>query len=434
MVNSVMNLVLKDNLDQIVRSFRVQNSETLNVVLLNEQKRISIEGDLKQLTMDDVDFTLLQSVSASSLKTKDLKINANLSLAILDSNHQSVPALEMKPEDDRSVVLAYKWSAMAHASVLGGLFLLGFIYTHYFAPEKPTPVMEVIVLPKLEEKILPPPPKPIHETPKKIVKVAVAKTPVVKKIQPKVVKPLEPKVQKIVKVVKPTISQGIKQSQHTEIGTLKTLAKLGGIGADTQAKNKGTGSGSSLNGAFGSGKNGSGGGLGSGLTGGLRDGLMGKGLVGGLSGAGSQSYGAHGYGQGKFGGGRTGHGGASLGQRVGDIVVPAFNDSEIVGGLTREQVEAVVRRNQGQLLFCYEKALQSSPKLRGRITSQWVVGPAGSVTSAKVASTTLNNSEVESCVTRSIKGWKFPRPVGGVHVDVSYPFDFGRLNLMAKED
>lgn len=418
----MVNLVLKDGSNRILRSFLVQDENQHSLIMNNDLRRLELVKDTAQLEIDGVDFSLIEKIQVKALRTKDYTISSNLSLGVMTPDLKTFLASDIPQEDDKkTLTLAYKYSSGAHAAIIAIILLTGWIMQTFFTKPEDKP-LEIVVLPKMEEKLV--------EIKKEKQVVRVAET--TKQLKPQVKPRTQTKILPKPKVRVAQVTQGMKQAKNAEIGTLRTLEKIGGIGTSTDAKNKGTGYGKN-SGAFGSGKS-FGGGLGSGVGGGLKDGLAGKGLVGGLSGSGSQSYGAHGYGEGKFGGGRVGRGGGSLGRKVGDIMVPAFEDSEIVGGLTREQVEAVVRRNSGQLLFCYEKALQSQPHLRGRVTSQWEIGPAGTVTKAKVASSSLNNRQVENCVIASIKGWKFPRPVGGVHVDVSYPFDFGRLNLMAKEN
>ena len=224
---------------------------------------------------------------------------------------------------------------------------------------------------------------------------------------------------------------GLNKGPNPELGALKTLSRIGGLGNETSGP-KGMGLGGK-SGAFGSGSS-FGGGVGRGSLGGVRNALGGKGIVAGFSGDGSKGFGASGYGNGSFGGGAKGRGGGSIGSKVGGLIVPSFDDSEVEGGLAREQVEAVVRKNSGQLLYCYEKALQSNPGLRGRLTSKWVIGGNGAVKSIQVVSSSLRNRSVEGCVMNAIRGWRFPKPIGGVNVDVAYPFDFGRLQLASQGD
>lgn len=431
-------VVIQDQAKRVVRSYLLSDEGSHELIRNNETNRIELVKDTQAYDEQEIDYTVLDKVSIKSLKDSSYKINSHLSLTLVDKTERATQDPEQKKEDETRVVAAYKWSAISHASFLFIIMLGGFVIEKYFSDKKEEKTMEVVILPTKDlEQALAQAPKQNMVKVAEVVKEQVQmKSPVQAKQAPKDrVKVPKIKNNVMIKGKSRGESVGYAKGNYSEIGTLRTLEKLGGIGTSTQGNRKGTGYGTSKYGAFGTGS-GFGGGLGSGKGGGIKNGLGGKGLVGGLSGEGSRSFGAAGYGEGRFGGGYIGRGGGSVGKNVGDIQVPDFkadyNDSEVYGGLTREQVEAVVRKNQGQLLYCYEKALQANPKLRGRIGSRWVIGPKGQVTSFKVTSSSIRSGDVEGCVKRSISNWKFPHPVGGVHVDVSYPFDFGRLNMMAK--
>jgi TonB family protein len=55
---------------------------------------------------------------------------------------------------------------------------------------------------------------------------------------------------------------------------------------------------------------------------------------------------------------------------------------------------------------------------------KFVIDENGQVTSSEIASTTLNNGSVESCLVAAAKNWEFPKASGGGVVVVSYPFVF----------
>lgn len=437
----MVTVVLKDKTNRVIRSYLLEDEGQHDLIRNNETNRVELLKSTAAYEEDGVDFTLIDHLKVSGLKSSAYKVNGNLTLAYLESGLAATQDKELEKEDESKVTAAYKWSSVAHLSVLFLILSSGYIVDRFFSDKKDEKKMEIVVLPvapDLQEKLVKPEPSA------KTVKMAEKKVAEPVSQNPIQAKNATPPKEKLVKIPSRVMIKGKSRGQsvgyakgnYSEIGTLRTLEKLGGIGTSTEGTRKGTGYGHSKYGAFGTGT-GFGGGLGAGKGGGIKGALGGKGLVGGLSGEGTQAFGAAGYGEGRFGGGHIGRGGGSVGEKVGDIQVPDFrtnySESEVVGGLTREQVEAVVRRNQGQLAYCYEKALQSNPKLHGRINSRWVIGPQGNVTSARISSSSIRSGEVEGCVTRSISSWKFPRPVGGVHVDVSYPFDFGRLNLMAKE-
>lgn len=424
----MVNVVLKDSSQRVIRNYRLGDENNHELVLL-ETGRLELVKSTASLKEDGIAFSNVEKVSIRALRSHPMKVGSHLTLAIADASDRSAVTPDLAEENDEDRVLqTLKISGVTHFAALFLILLAGFIIQRYFTAAPVEEPVQVVILPTQD--VPKPAPRPVKTVkmqekiiPRKKVQIQhVASKPVV----------TQPKKIVLVRKIRQSTTQGLRVSPRPEIGTLKTLAKIGGIGTSTDGRVKGTGFGSSRSGAFGT-KNGMGGGLGSGFSGGIKNALGGKGLVGGLSGEGSQAYGAQGYGSANFGGGQRGHGGGSVGAKLGNLMVPAFNDGEVNGGLTREQVEAVVRRNSGQLTFCYEKALQANPQLRGRLTLEWIVGPAGSVTSVKMSSSSMGAKSVESCVLASIKKWKFPRPVGGVNVDVSYPFDFGRNNLMAKE-
>lgn len=421
----MVNVVLKDSQQRVVRNYRLGDENQHELVILKETGRLELIKSSAALKQEGIEFDLIDKVSVKSLHSRSHKVGAHLHLAISNNLDRSAvtPDLAEENEDER-ILYTYKVSGIGHFAALFMIFVAGFVIQRFFTEAPVEKPVEVVILPAQEL------PKPQPKQQRKTVKMAQKITPqkaVVRQVKQTV--PVQRR--QLITATKKSVTQGLKKSPRAEIGTLKTLAKIGGIGTNTNGKNAGTGFGSG-SGAFGS-KDGMGGGLGSGTNGGIKNALSGKGLVGGLSGEGSRAYGASGYGSDNFGGGRLGHGGGSVGAKVGNLMVPDFSEGEVNGGLTREQVEAVVRRNSGQLAFCYEKALQANKDLRGRLTLEWIVAASGSVSSVSVASSSLNAKSVENCVTASVKKWKFPRPVGGVNVDVSYPFDFGRLNLMAKE-
>lgn len=104
------------------------------------------------------------------------------------------------------------------------------------------------------------------------------------------------------------------------------------------------------------------------------------------------------------------------------VVIPG--DPRVAPGLEREQVRRVVRRYRAQTRACYEKRLQVTPGLNGKIRMKFVVGPSGGVIAAAVESSTMNDAQVEGCIRRRILRWQFPRPSGGGTVAVRYPFLF----------
>jgi hypothetical protein len=93
------------------------------------------------------------------------------------------------------------------------------------------------------------------------------------------------------------------------------------------------------------------------------------------------------------------------------------------GGLTRDQINRVVRAHAAAIRYCYEKELQRQPSLSGKIELAWTIRPNGSVDRARVASSTMGSRPVEGCMERQLKNWQFPRSDAETIVQ-SYPFFF----------
>jgi hypothetical protein len=170
----------------------------------------------------------------------------------------------------------------------------------------------------------------------------------------------------------------------------------------------------------------------------LGQGSGGRGLRGVGSGGGGDApgslFGAGGLGTGLgsgtgAGGGRGagaagGRGSGSGGGRGEAKVQLTAGTPQVSGYLSAEQINRVVRANQAALRYCYESEVQRQRGLKGKVIIQWRVDRAGLVPTARVASTTLNDSRVEGCIVRQVRKWHFPKPDGG-EVSVMYPFIFG---------
>ncbi len=158
-------------------------------------------------------------------------------------------------------------------------------------------------------------------------------------------------------------------------------------------------------------------------------GLRGTGSGGGGDGPGTL-FGAGnlgtGVGAGRGAGGGRGSGGPGAGGRPRQEVRVTMETAtpRVSGFLSPEQIMRVVRRNQAAVRYCYENELQRQPNLRGRIEIAWRVARNGSVSSARVGSTTMRNARVEGCIVRQVRRWRFDEPDGG-EVDVNFPFIFG---------
>jgi hypothetical protein len=96
----------------------------------------------------------------------------------------------------------------------------------------------------------------------------------------------------------------------------------------------------------------------------------------------------------------------------------------VLHGLSDEQVRAVVVAHTGALRACYEVVAKDEPSLRGGLDTTWQVEADGTVSTASIRSSTLQNARVESCIIRQIKSWTFPTSDRATII-ASYPFRFG---------
>jgi outer membrane biosynthesis protein TonB len=93
------------------------------------------------------------------------------------------------------------------------------------------------------------------------------------------------------------------------------------------------------------------------------------------------------------------------------------------GGLTAEEINRVVKARAGVFRACYQKELNRSPGIGGKVVIYFVIGGDGRVQSAKTAgASTMRNENVESCVNSNIMRLVFPAK-GGL-ATVNYPFLF----------
>ncbi|MBX7113437.1 MAG: TonB family protein [Myxococcaceae bacterium] len=176
------------------------------------------------------------------------------------------------------------------------------------------------------------------------------------------------------------------------------------------------------------------GGLGTGVNdalGGLKGGA-GVGDSHGVGGLGSRGAGAGGGGTGlglgglgTKGGGRGagGYGSIDLGGTGKSVTRVVPGKTTVVGGLSKADIEKVIRRHQNEIKFCYEQELQKAPDLSGKVAVLFTIDSAGAVADANVSETTLGNSNAESCMLSRVRRWKFPESQGGV-TTVTYPWIF----------
>ncbi len=144
----------------------------------------------------------------------------------------------------------------------------------------------------------------------------------------------------------------------------------------------------------------------------------------GAGGKGSATVGIAGIGTQGRGTGTTGYGSGGIGQKGTAQINVGGQEGEFTGGMDREAIRRVIRDHIREIRNCYERELQRSPDLYGKLVLEWDIEEGGRVTRCVVKSNALGNDAVANCIASRLKQWKFPDPPRGVIGRVSYPFVF----------
>lgn len=421
MKSASRRLILENRSGQSVRSV-MTDSETMTVVYRMDTKRVELHSSVTALKESGIDFATLKTVKISTLEKSASSIEGVGRLRLAqDSEKLTAPGFELPLEnDDKEMSLALKKASIGH--LVGVALLIGLSFlTAYLAqkPEEPELVTITITPPK-------------ETAARKTVKMAEQKIKPIK--SPKV--RVSNRTTKIVKhrhVVtrKPVPQKTTRKSSYAVARPVRQLERVGALaalgGLKSGARNAEGLDSKSMRNIRSAGVGQGGGGIGSSGAGGARGMLPGSGLIAGSAGSGGRAESAGGYGTKGVGGGKAGYGKISLVGGTSGITLPLEEEAMVEGGLDRDQIAAVINRNKGQIIYCYEQGLQGEPDLRGRVSVQFVIGPKGRITTASVANSSLGSRSVESCMVSKMRSWQFPKPVGNVNVDVLYPFELRRV-------
>lgn len=135
-----------------------------------------------------------------------------------------------------------------------------------------------------------------------------------------------------------------------------------------------------------------------------------------------RGYEGNGIGEGIAGPGRLGY----KGEHAISIV---SENIQVLAGLPKDVINAVVQRHRAEIRACYDAALQRNPNLRGKITMAFSIEPSGIVSSAKIKENTLGDGGLGNCITARVKSWIFPKPEAPVVTEVTaFPFYLNPAN------
>ncbi len=402
-------LILENSLGQKVRTLAV-HEDVFNLVYIQSNRRIEAVVDLADLKDEDIEFQLIKKIELNKIPQNGVAVKDFGRIKLLEEGSYSNSPTYMLPAEDDEVNLnmILKKTAIAHVAVALLLGLGSWITAKYFQDKKDETLVTIVV---------PKPPAP--KVSEKVHRVKVSQ----KKVKPskKVYRPLVAKKKLKTKPIK--ARQAKKAVDVQRIGALAALGGLpsGKKGYEGLDRN-------SIKNIRAAGIGSGGGGIGSAGRGGVKGYMPGTGLIAGSAGSEGKATSAGGYGTRGTGGGKAGYGKISIVGGQSAVSLPLDDEATVEGGLDRDQIIAVINRNRGQIIYCYEQGLQKQPTIGGRVAVSFVIGPNGRVTTANVAQSSLQSQRVESCIVGRMKTWKFPRPVGNVSVDVLYPFELMRVS------
>jgi TonB family protein len=96
----------------------------------------------------------------------------------------------------------------------------------------------------------------------------------------------------------------------------------------------------------------------------------------------------------------------------------------LMGSIDKESVRRVIRANRSAARACYDTLLTTKPGAAGKVLVKFVVSASGEVTSTSVSQDSVGDEALVQCLSKTLKTWVFPKPVGGGVVIISYPFVF----------
>lgn len=368
-------LVLQDKDGRVLRAF-AWSGEPVRVIRRGDTRRLELVKSTEALEKRKIPFEDVGELDADRAKQGPLLVGELGHLRMIESVGEVVQD-GRDPEEDRKIL----YYSLAGLAVFLGAFLLVVRNLPPMTPKLEEELKQQVV--KIVKSMVKPEPRKMAASEHQISPETVSKT--------------------------ATKSQSIKRKGAlSALGSLNSGKQKGGLDLSAAQTSAGPG----LGGTQGSG--------------GTQTSLYAKGIVSAPLGAGNNVQGAGGYGTKGKGGGQAGYGKLALTGSTGASAIPLGAEATVAKGLDRDQIAAVINRNQGQIRFCYEQGLQSDPSLGGRVAVDFTIGANGQVKEASIANSTLKAKVVEDCLLMRLKSWKFPIPEGGVDVKVSYPFTLRR--------
>jgi len=76
---------------------------------------------------------------------------------------------------------------------------------------------------------------------------------------------------------------------------------------------------------------------------------------------------------------------------------------------SQDAISRVVGKHADAIENCYKKEVRLNPNLKGSLTIQFTITADGRVNRARIADSTLRNRNVENCVLRRVRSWRFKK-------------------------
>ncbi len=387
-------LVLENAGGKVIRSFNWTQPK-LHLVTQKSTGRLQAIPTFSKTDAATDGLTLVKTFDVSKVAEKPVVVTGIGTLRRLSENEKiEYVANPIEVENDEGFSKVLKWSAIVHGIVLFLIFSAFWTHELFIKEEVPT------------------------------VKI----TPMAKTVIPKAkptVKASKKKINRTKKVAKKVVPKRAKPKKRVAQRPRKNVNQMGALGA-LGGTSKGSKRGRGLKLKSNLKNSGSGESAGTKSLGSATSSLAGKALSARSGGGGKTDLGQVGYGTKGRAGGQAGYGQLNIGGGSGGYEHPMQEDGSVNGGLEMSQIEAVIKRNIGQIFYCYEMGLQTKPNLSGRVVTNFIIGGSGRVSMIQVGRSSLKSAGVESCMTKKIKSWKFPKPHGNVNVNVTYPFTLKR--------
>ncbi|WP_415062685.1 AgmX/PglI C-terminal domain-containing protein [Bdellovibrio sp.] len=153
----------------------------------------------------------------------------------------------------------------------------------------------------------------------------------------------------------------------------------------------------------------------------------------GAGGKGTATQGIAGIGTKGRGSGQSAYGASDgFGNKTTVAIEGGGFEESFDGTIDKEAIRRVIRAKLHEVKSCYERALntmEKGRKLEGKIVLGWEIIEKGQARNVKVKSSSLGNTQVESCIRDRLASWTFPEPPPGLVAEVqAYPFVLNQAN------